>query len=290
MTDIRTHLDKIRSDAAECLVLSSLAPDGKREVFTRIAEHLNGLASDLEKTIATIGTNGPGPGVANHEPAVAPVMLPTHSEQAAAPRRALPWLLVIVLGAISGALVWANSPAEKYWPSLLSKHEPAPGDDTGQAIATLLSGEQGERKILREQLVALVARVDMIDRELNDLKNSRADIAGSSNTPSASQEDKSPNVETKPPTPEQQPPRTEEDGGTSKLEASVPAKKTDLPPPAASDPPSEPADRVGAISPRRAELDARKPVIGPPGCTQFRSFDPVSGTYTTLDGRRRQCR
>src|SRR5258705_7137555 len=53
MTDIRAHLDKIRSDAAECILLSSLATDGKREVFARTAEHLTALASEIEKTIAT---------------------------------------------------------------------------------------------------------------------------------------------------------------------------------------------------------------------------------------------
>src|ERR1700733_2157414 len=53
MKDIQTHLNKIRSDAAECLVLGTLAPDGKQAMFTRIAEHLNALATDLEKTMAT---------------------------------------------------------------------------------------------------------------------------------------------------------------------------------------------------------------------------------------------
>jgi hypothetical protein len=38
--------------------------------------------------------------------------------------------------------------------------------------------------------------------------------------------------------------------------------------------------------PRRADL---KPA-GPPGCTHFRSYDPVSGTYRAYGGQRRQCR
>ena len=53
MMDLQVHLNKIRSDAAECRLLSSLATDGKGEVFAKTAEHLNALASDLEKTIAT---------------------------------------------------------------------------------------------------------------------------------------------------------------------------------------------------------------------------------------------
>jgi hypothetical protein len=47
------------------------------------------------------------------------------------------------------------------------------------------------------------------------------------------------------------------------------------------------AERLEAVPlPRRAEL---KPV-GPPGCTHFRSYDPVSATYRAYGGQRRQCR
>ena len=44
MTDVRTQLDKIRSDAAECMLLSQLVPEGKGQVFVRTAGHLNELA------------------------------------------------------------------------------------------------------------------------------------------------------------------------------------------------------------------------------------------------------
>src|SRR5712672_3849417 len=53
MNDIQTHLDKIRSDAAECVLLSNLVADGKGEVFARTAKHLSALALEIEKTIAT---------------------------------------------------------------------------------------------------------------------------------------------------------------------------------------------------------------------------------------------
>src|SRR5258705_13281723 len=53
MTDLQGHLNKLRSDAAECRLLSSLATDGKGEVFDKTTEHLNDLASEIEKTIAT---------------------------------------------------------------------------------------------------------------------------------------------------------------------------------------------------------------------------------------------
>jgi hypothetical protein len=300
MKDIQTHLDKIRSDAAECLLLSNLVTDGKGEVFARTAEHLNALALEVGKTIATNGADTARAG--DREEAVATDIAAAHRQQAARPRRMLPWLLVIVLGVIVGAFFWANNPAKEYWSLsiLQSKHEtsPAPQDDTRQAIATLLSGEQAERKIWVEQLGVLAARVDNLVTALNNLetaldnlKTARAEIAGPSNKGSIGAEEKPPTAVTKPSAPEEKPvPR--EESRTSTLESPAAAKQSDRVRPATNRPPIEPVDRVGAIPvpPRRAELDPHKPTIGPSGCAQFRSFDPVSGTYVTLDGRRRQCR
>ncbi len=276
MKDIQTHLDKIRSDAAECVLLSNLAADGKREVFAKTAEHLYALALEVEKTIATNGADVARAAV--REEPVATDIAAAHQQQAARTRRMLPWLLVIVLVGVVGAFVWANKLAKEYWPLsiLQSKHEtsPAPQDETRQAIATLLSGEQGERKILMEQLGALAAHVDNLARALDNLKAARAEIAGPSNKESVGAEEKPPTAETKP------------------SESPAAAKQSEGAPSATGSPLVEPVERVGAtlIPPRRAELDPSKPTIGPPGCTQFRSFDPVSGTYTTLEGRRRQCR
>jgi hypothetical protein len=298
MTDIQAHLDKIRSDAAECILLSSLATDGKREVFARTAEHLNALASEIERTIATNtvdkGTQGESVHVArpaDHEGAVAADIAVAHQQPAARPRRMLPWLLVVVLGGIVAAF-WANSPVKEYWsllPTLQSKREtsPASQDEAKQAIATLLSGEQAERKILMEQLGALAARLDSLATALDNLKTSRGEIAEPSNKVGA--EERPPAAETKPSAPEEKPVRGEENR-TPTLESPAAAKRSEGVPPATDS--SETVDRVGAIAvpPRRAELDPRKLTIGPPGCTQFRSFDPASGTYTTLEGRRRQCR
>jgi hypothetical protein len=300
MKDIQTHLDKIRSDAAECLLLSNLVTDGKGEVFARTAEHLNALALEVGKTIATNGADTARAG--DREEAVATDIAAAHRQQAARPRRMLPWLLVIVLGVIVGAFFWANNPAKEYWSLsiLQSKHEtsPAPQDDTRQAIATLLSGEQAERKIWVEQLGVLAARVDNLVTALNNLetaldnlKTARAEIAGPSNKGSIGAEEKPPTAVTKPSAPEEKPvPR--EESRTSTLESPAAAKQSDRVRPATNRPPIEPVDRVGAIPvpPRRAELDPHKPTIGPSGCAQFRSFDPVSGTYVTFDGRRRQCR
>ena len=41
MQDMKAHLEKLRSDAAECALIRDLATDPqKRELFTRLAEHL----------------------------------------------------------------------------------------------------------------------------------------------------------------------------------------------------------------------------------------------------------
>ncbi len=200
--------------------LSSLATDGKREVFARTAEHLNALASEIEKTIATNtvdkGTRGESVHVArpaDHEEAVAADIAVAHQQSAARPRRTLPWLLAVVLGGIVAAFFWANNPVKEYWsllPTLQSKREtsPAPQDETKQAIATLLSGDQAERKILMEQLGALAARLDSLATALDNLKTSRSEIAGPSNKVGA--EERSPPAETKPSAPEEKPVRGEE--------------------------------------------------------------------------------
>ena len=61
MKDMREHLEKLRSDAAECAIISGLAPDKqKRELFARLAGHLNLLADEVERVMhATMGTRPP---------------------------------------------------------------------------------------------------------------------------------------------------------------------------------------------------------------------------------------
>jgi hypothetical protein len=53
MQDMQTHLEKLRSDAAECALIRDLATDpAKRELFTRLADHLATLAGEIEAAIA----------------------------------------------------------------------------------------------------------------------------------------------------------------------------------------------------------------------------------------------
>ena len=57
MEDMRAQLVKLREQAAEFDRISSRATDvEKRELFARLAEHFSVLASEVEKTIATIGS------------------------------------------------------------------------------------------------------------------------------------------------------------------------------------------------------------------------------------------
>ena len=47
------HLEKLRTDAAECALIRDLATDpAKRELFTRLADHLGTLAGEIEAAIA----------------------------------------------------------------------------------------------------------------------------------------------------------------------------------------------------------------------------------------------
>ena len=53
MKDMQESLDKLRSDTAECSVISVLATDPqKREHYARLADHLNVLASEIARAIA----------------------------------------------------------------------------------------------------------------------------------------------------------------------------------------------------------------------------------------------
>ena len=53
MKDMETHLLKLRADSEECSNISKQATDPqKRELFARLAQHLNVLASEVERAIA----------------------------------------------------------------------------------------------------------------------------------------------------------------------------------------------------------------------------------------------
>ena len=61
MQDMKAHLEKLRTDASECALIRDLATDPeKRALFTRLAEHLATLASEVEAAIAAKLAGGEG--------------------------------------------------------------------------------------------------------------------------------------------------------------------------------------------------------------------------------------
>jgi uncharacterized coiled-coil protein SlyX len=214
MADLQKLLQKIRTDAAECHLLSNLATDGKQEVFVRVAGHLNALALEVEKTIATNGTTTTAqlaPGLQNRVDHVAYAAdrdqaATTDREQAGAAhhvqtarsRRMLPWLLIIALAAVAGTFIWVEHREDaSVVAAVQTKPESAPAsqDDAMRAMAAALSEQQRQRKLLAEQVSALAARV-------GDLEKARAEAAVPSTRQPAS-EDKPAAIESKPSTPEE---------------------------------------------------------------------------------------
>ena len=52
MKDYQAHLEKLRKDAAECALVRDLATDeAKREMFDRLARHLDQLADEVERAM-----------------------------------------------------------------------------------------------------------------------------------------------------------------------------------------------------------------------------------------------
>ena len=53
MKDYQAYLEKLRKDAAEAALIRDLATDtAKREIFTRLHDHLNRLADEVERAIS----------------------------------------------------------------------------------------------------------------------------------------------------------------------------------------------------------------------------------------------
>lgn len=287
MKEMQAHARKIRSDAAECLVLSNLVTEERRQLFGRIAEHLNSLALEIETEAKTTLIDEPSATPDQHvDLADAPAASPNH-RRAARSWRLLPWLLLVAIIVIAGAVLWARNRTEFAF-NMVAKAG-SEYQASAHEFATLLSEERGQRKAFSDELNALIARLDHLAKDLDDLKSLRAGVSAAPSTKGGvSQEDPSPGTEAKPQPEEKMSSPAEISSSTSS--AGPAAAQTTGSAPATTNPEGESADQVGTISTTRNEADPRKLTIGPAGCTHFRSFDPISGTYTTFDGRRRQCR
>jgi hypothetical protein len=187
MSDVQKVLEKLRGEAAECLVVSNVATDPeKRELFARVAEHIGGLASAVQNELV-VPANAVD--VVNREPAN--LILGSESKKAKAANSTIvpkyatellrmhPWLAVVVLLAAAAAFVLIRAEKDSSFTALEAKVDPpqAPREATNQAIADLKqtimdfrSAEDDKRRLLSQQLDALAARID-------NLEKARAEIA-----------------------------------------------------------------------------------------------------------------
>lgn len=286
MTTLGTQLDKIRSDAAECMLLSKLVPDGKGQVFVRTAEHLNELVLELEKSVAINRADAgadrgslSAPQFRDHGDAASI----TAGQPPAPRRRMLTWIFLAVI-VVSGVLAASSRQAREYWSQYVSHARndapPSTQDQTLTAMSALLSGAQAEREKVIGRLDELKARMDVLVSSLNHLNSARNEALA--RLDKAAEEESRSSVSQAPAPGLKSSPR---ENAARAPEGSFAAKQADNLPP-------DTADRVGSVpaGQRRAEPSSRKQAAGPAGCTQFRSYDPASETYTTLDGRRRECR
>ena len=59
MEDMRAHLEKLLNEAEECALIAKLAGDKqKRELFTKLSEHLKLLADHVAVTMKLRNTGG----------------------------------------------------------------------------------------------------------------------------------------------------------------------------------------------------------------------------------------
>lgn len=59
MQDMQTHLEKLRTEVAECELIRNLATDpNKRDLFDRLAAHLSVLAAEVERAMLESGNKG----------------------------------------------------------------------------------------------------------------------------------------------------------------------------------------------------------------------------------------
>ena len=60
MKDYRRHLEKLRTDAAECKLISDLATNPqKRDFFIKLAQHLSTLGDEVEREMTARLKEGP---------------------------------------------------------------------------------------------------------------------------------------------------------------------------------------------------------------------------------------
>jgi hypothetical protein len=184
MSDVQSVLGKLRSEVAECLVVSNVATDPeKRQLFARVAEHLSGLASAVQSELVTEPAKAIC--VPDQRPAdVIPIL--DHKRVGALESAIIPkgatkslrmsaWLGVALLIAGAGALVLARAEKNSSFTALEAKIEPppAPQEDAKQAIGEFRSAEEEDkRNVLSQQLELLAARIDNLEKARAEVERS----------------------------------------------------------------------------------------------------------------------
>jgi hypothetical protein len=202
MKDMQTHLEEMRTDAADIVVLKSVTA----ERLARLAESTSGAAFEIEKATespnvpyaesrtlefcdriadadreqaaaaADAASNNEEPGTDRESVPVHEEMLVAHQEQPTQIRRGLPWLSVMILIAIAGAFAIANNGLEQSWSSApffeskakalalaAAPEELKPAVAAPEALQDLQRVEREER-LPSEQAASLTAPVDHLER------------------------------------------------------------------------------------------------------------------------------
>ncbi len=179
MKELEIQLEKLRSEAAECRILSDVATDPeKRELFAKVGQHVAALVAGVEGALAAEPANV-APAADDLEKTAGADRTFADEKQATKPRGMLSFyalLVVLVLTVAAGTLVWPHgeknsslsAQAKTEPPPALSaqvKAEPPPAPQEGTpAMARFSPAEEEKLKLLLDQLGALVARLDNLER------------------------------------------------------------------------------------------------------------------------------
>ncbi len=186
----RLQLEKIRSDAAECLLLSSHTGNDRPQIFAKTAEHLNSLAREVEETLVLGGrppSSEPHAIVNDLTSDFNPPVVVSAGEaptpdyrQTSRSYRALLWLLIIVAASTVGVLFWSTGHVEQYL-SLLKlqpKLDRSLVQRENENAAGFRSGEEAVqlRKAAEAAAVELQQERQKTTALTNDLAAARRDL------------------------------------------------------------------------------------------------------------------
>jgi len=169
MKELEIQLEKLRSEAAECRVLSDVATDPeKRELFAKVGQHVAALVAGVEGALAAESANVT-PAADDLEKTGGADATLVDEKQATKPRGTLSFyalLVLLVLTVAAGTLVWPHGEKNSSLSaSAQAKAEPPPGPQEGTpAIARLSPADEEKLKLLLDQLGTLVARLDSLER------------------------------------------------------------------------------------------------------------------------------